>query len=389
LQLRRDVAGPHSDLAFQMWRDRSRLLASTPGAPAAPLRPDFGEGFATVVIGGEDWRVYSVSDRTGKFHVQVGNPRAMINADFQKHSLKAVSMATVPLGLAGLLMWWAVRRALKPLATIEAAARGRSKFDLTPLPSTDLPLELRPLVGSFNDLLMQLDQAIQAERRFIGDAAHELRTPLSALQAHVEVALRAKSDDERVHALTKLLAAVERSSRLSEQLLDLARLEAGNHAPVRTEYDLSEIARHVVSEFELIALRNQRSLEVALEPCRIECDVNEMGILVRNLIDNALRYTFAGGKVRIRCGYADGGAVSGAFLEIADDGPGVPAAEQSVIFERFHRASASSAVRGSGIGLSLVARIASMHRARIETGEGIGNPGLTVRVLFPAVAAKF
>jgi signal transduction histidine kinase len=306
----------------------------------------------------------------------------MINADFQKHSLKAVSMAIVPLALAGLLMWWAVRRALGPLATIEAAVRGRSRLDLTPLPSTSLPLELRPLVGSFNDLLMQLDQAIQAERRFIGDAAHELRTPLSALQAHVEVALRATSDDERVQSLTKLLAAVERSSRLSEQLLDLARLEAGDHAPVRRDYDLSEIVKHVVSEFELIARRHERTLELALEPCRIHCDVNEIGILARNLIDNALRYTSAGGKVRVRCGYRDGDAASEAFLEIADDGPGVPAEEQSVIFERFHRATASSAVRGSGIGLSLVARIAGMHHARIETGAGIGNPGLTVRVLF-------
>jgi signal transduction histidine kinase len=277
-------------------------------------------------------------------------------------------------------MWWAVSRALRPLATIEAAARGRSKLDLTPLPSQSLPREFRPLVDSFNDLLGQLDQAIQAERRFIGDAAHELRTPLSALQAHVEVALRAKSDDERVQSLTKLLAAVERSGRLSEQLLDLARLEAGDHAPIREEYDLCEIVRHVVSEFELIARRQQRTIEVFAQPCRIQCDVNEIGILVRNLVDNALRYTSPGGTVRVSCGCDDASAKP--FLEIADDGPGVPAADQAVIFERFHRGTSNSAVRGAGIGLSLVARIASMHHAWIETGDGFGNPGLRVRVTF-------
>jgi signal transduction histidine kinase len=157
---------------------------------------------------------------------------------------------------------------------------------------------------------------------------------------------------------------------------------------VRSEYDLSEIVRHVVSEFELIARRNQRSIELNVEPCRIHCDVDEIGILVRNLIDNALRYTFTAGMVRVRCGYRDGSEASGAYLEIADDGPGVPAAEQSMIFERFHRATATSAVRGSGIGLSLVARIASVHRARIETGAGIGDSGLAVRVLFPPAAAK-
>jgi len=382
LQLPPGVVAHNKDLTFQMWSSQSRLLASTPDAPGAPLRSDFGEGFATVVIGGQDWRVYSVSDRTGKFHVQVGNPRAMINADFQKHSLKAVSMATVPLALAGLLMWWSVRRALQPLATIEVAARARSKFDLTPLPATSLPAELVPLVGSFNDMLLQLDESIQAERRFIGDAAHELRTPLSALQAQVEVALRAKSEDERRHALTKVLAAVERSSRLSEQLLDLARLEAGNHAPVRDTHDLSELVRHVASEFEVSARRHQRSIELAVEPCWIRCDVNEIGILIRNLVDNALRYTFTDGKVRISCGYRDGDA-SQAVLEIADDGPGVPVEERSAIFERFHRIPRGTAVRGSGIGLSLVAQIARMHDARIETGDGIGEPGLSVRLLFP------
>jgi signal transduction histidine kinase len=388
LKARPDVVARNNELTFQLWSGADRLLARTSEAPRQPLRADFADGFANVEVDGQPWRVYCVSDSEGKIHVQVGSPRGMINADFQKHALRAVSMAAVPLALSGLLLWWSVQRALQPLARIEAATRERSRFDLTPLPTQALPTELLPLVYSFNHLLTQLDQSIQAERRFIGDAAHELRTPLAALQAQLEVAIRATSTEEKNAALAKLQLAVQRSSRLSDQLLDLAQLEAGARAPLRDWYDLDEIVRHVASEFEVIARLQQRNIELAVEPCRIHCDVNEIGILVRNLVDNALRYTFAGGTVRISCGYRGSGEACQAFVEIADDGPGVPAAEQSAIFERFHRATGSSAVRGSGIGLSLVAKIASMHRAQIETGTGIGNSGLAARVSFPLAAAK-
>ncbi len=184
-------------------------------------------------VDGQEWRVYSVSDRGGKIHVQVGHPRAMINADFQKHSLKAVSLAAFPLAISGLLLWWAVSRALQPLVRMEASVRERSMFDLQPLTTDGLPTEVLPLVLAFNQLLVRLDEAMQGERRFIGDAAHELRTPLAALQAQLEVAIRATSLEEKNAALAKLQLAVLRSSRLSEQLLDLARLEAGARAPRR------------------------------------------------------------------------------------------------------------------------------------------------------------
>jgi signal transduction histidine kinase len=373
----------NNDLTFQLWSTAGHLLASTPESPRRPLRADFGDGFANVDVDGQIWRVYSVTDREGKVRAQVGNPRSMINADFQKHALRAVSMAAVPLALGGLLLWWSVRRALQPMARIEAAVRGRSTFDLTPLPTDALPTELAPLIHSFNQVLTRLDESIQAERRFIGDAAHELRTPLSALQAQLDVAMRASTAEEKNAALDKLQVAVKRTSRLSEQLLDLARLEAGARVSVRDWHGLDQIVGHVVSEFAVAARLQQRAIELDIQPCRIHCDVDEIGILVRNLVDNALRYTLTGGTVRIGCGYRRSSDADEAFVEVADDGPGVPAAEQAAIFQRFHRAS-GSAVRGSGIGLALVARIASVHHAQIETGGGIGNPGLLVRVSFRA-----
>ncbi|MEF7617480.1 ATP-binding protein [Aquincola sp. MAHUQ-54] len=382
LQLRADAQGNEEQLAFQVWIDKSSLAVRTPGAPGTPLRADFAEGFASTVVDGQRWRVVSVSDRAGRIYVQVGNLHSAIDAELRHNALVALGVATVVLMLVGAFMWCVVHKALKPVADLEAALHRRRRLDLTPLPAQALPTELRPLVGAFNHVLQQLDEAVEGERRFIGDAAHELRTPLAALQAQAQVAVRASTPAEKDAALGKLLAVAERSTRLSEQLLDLARLNADAHAPRRSAAELNELAVHVSREFDMQAHQQRRRLVLALQPCTIECDVDEVGILLRNLVDNALRYTAPGGSVRVACGPCDTAAGPRACLEVADDGPGVPASEREAIFQRFHRV-AGSTVRGSGIGLSLVAGIAQLHGAAIETGPGLEGRGFSVRVLFP------
>lgn len=367
------------DTTFQIWSNRSRQVVRSPDAPLTPLRPDFIDGFSNTIIDGEKWRVYSLADSSGTMHAQVGNLQSTLDAEVRHKVMVLLGVTTFLLLLGGVLMAWAVRRALRPVVAIGAALRTRRKFDLTPLPLAQLPSELHPLVESFNHLLDQVGQAVDSERRFIDDAAHELRTPLAALQAHGQVALRAASLEEKDAALVKLLAVAERSTRLSDQLLDLARLDAGLHTPHEVLSDLSELLVHVVREFDISAQQNRRVLLLAAEPCHIECDVDEIGILLRNLIDNALRHTFDGGRVRIGCG-AHGGS---AYLEVADDGPGVPPAEWLAIFGRFHRV-AGNVGRGSGIGLSLVAGIAQLHRATIQPGIGLDGRGFSVRVTFPA-----
>jgi signal transduction histidine kinase len=386
LQLRDDAFPDDEQLTFQVWKDRDRLVVSTPSAPATPLRPDFVEGFTDSLVAGRTWRVFSISDRSGGIHVQVGKPRSVIDRQFHTEALLALGLSTLLLALAGLLMWRAVRKSLQPIVAIEKAVRGRQKFDLAPLPVAGLPSEVSPLVESFNHLMDQLDQAVQGERRFIGDAAHELRTPLSALHAQAEVALRASTLADKDAALAKLLVVTERSTRLSEQLLDLARLDAGVHAPLREWYGLDEIVVHVASEFDVAAQKSSRTIQLATEACAIQCDVDEIGILLRNLVDNALRYTSVGGQIRIACGHRTSGLARNVFLEVSDDGPGVPENEQSAIFDRFYRV-AGSGTRGSGIGLSLVARIARLHDAAIETCNGIGDRGFCVRIVFPAAAS--
>lgn len=386
LQLRDEAVPRDVNLTFQVWATHDSLVVRAPDSPATPLQPSFQEGFSSSTIEGVRWRVFSLADSTGEVNVQVAMRHSVIDGEIQHKTFAALGLVTGLLAVAGLLMWFAVGKSLQPLTAIQAAVRSRRKFDLTPLPVAQLPKEIRPLVESFNHLLDQLDQAMQGERRFIGDAAHELRTPLSALQAQAQVALRAGTLEGKDAALVKLLAVAERSTRLSDQLLDLARMDAGVHAPQKSAADLSELIMHVSQEFDMQAQQQRRSIILALTPCPIECDVDEIGILLRNLLDNALRYTPEGGRVKISCGYREEGGQRRVCLEVADDGPGVPEAEQQAIFRRFHRIAGNGG-RGSGIGLSLVAGIAQLHEAAIETGSGLDGRGFSVRILFPLPAA--
>lgn len=370
-------------LVFQAWSDRSRLIAHTPGAPMSALKPDFTNGFASLMVDGARWRVYSVSDGARRKHVQVGRLHSELDAELRQKAVVILSILTILVCFGGMVTFLAVRRSLRPVAELEGVLRQRGTFDLTPLSTAHLPTELQPLVDSFNRVLTQLDEAVENERRFIGDAAHELRTPLAALQAQAHVALHARTAADKDAALVKLVAVAERNTRLSEQLLDLARLNAGEHAPRRESADLGELALHVVREFEIFAHSSQRSLMLDVAPSRVDCNIDEVGILLRNLVDNALRYTPEQGRVRVRCGCVDTRSGPAAYVEVADDGPGVPLNEREAIFRRFHRVPGNGG-RGSGIGLSLVAGIARLHGATLVTGTGLDGHGFSVRVQFPA-----
>ena len=369
------------DLSLQVWVNGKNILR-TPGAPATPLKPDFVRGFADQVINGDVWRVYDVSDPSGNVHVQAGNSPQQ-RAGTVLRGAQVVTLVTLLLFvLPGLGIWWVTRWSFAPIDDLRRAITARKAFDLTPLPTAGVLVEVQPLVDSFNGLLVQLDHAVQNERRFIADAAHELRTPLAVLAAQAQVVLHAGDPEERNLAVRRLAAGVERSARLSEQLLDLARLDAAKYAPEQTELDLSELVVLVVRDFENFARQRRQSITLEIELTLVRANVDEIGILLRNLLDNALRYGGEGGRVAVSCKHALRNGMIGAKLSISDDGPGVPAAERARIFDRFHRVAGNGA-SGSGIGLSLVARIAATHGAVIEIGRGLGERGLGVNIWFP------
>jgi two-component system, OmpR family, sensor histidine kinase QseC len=368
-------------LSFQVWVNRTRAVIRSPAAPLTPMKPDFVDGFGNQLQGEEMWRVYSIADAAGKMHVQVGAMRSVIEGELKWKAAKVVAVASVLLVFLGMAIWWVICWSLQPVEEIEAALKKKDVFDLAPLPADNLPTEIKPLVIAFNSLLARLAQAMEGERSFIADAAHELRTPLAALHAHVEVALRAGTISEKDEALTKLLAVVERSARLSEQLLDLAQLESGARAGSRQPINLCELIPVVIRDFETTAQQRQQSISVHTDACNINGDIDQLGILVRNLVDNALRYSREQGRVAVTCGSMHREGVELGFLRVADDGPGVPKSEQAHIFDRFYRVPGNGG-RGSGIGLSLVARIAEFHHAKIEIGEGLDGRGLGVTIVF-------
>ncbi len=370
--------------SFQVWLNR-QIVVRSQNAPPIPLKPDFANGFADQQIDNENWRVYDASDNEGKIHVQVGKSprqrdRAILHAGV-KWALDTVMLLTLP----GLAIWWVIRWSFAPVDAMRKLIENRKPFDLTPLPRYSIPMEVQSLVDAFNRLLEQLHHAVMSERQLIVDAAHELRTPLAALATHAQVGLRAHTLEEKDQALLRMTAVVERSARLSEQMLDAARIDAAAKAPAHSIVDLSGLVIVVMREFEAAAHQRHQLISLETEAAKAIGNVDELGILMRNLFDNALRYSGNGSKISVSCGCRQRDGERRVELAVADNGPGVPDADRRRIFDRFYRVAGNSQ-RGSGIGLSLVARIAESHHAVIDVGVGLGGGGFGVCVSFPGDA---
>ena len=376
-------------MSFQIWA-AGRNVVHSPAAPVTAMKPDFRDGFATRRIDGETWRVYSVADARRGIIVQVGRTQDMMAEEFSGWVRVGLIAAAQVFVLFGLVAWLVIGRSLRPVTALRKKLLERPPLDLTPLPLGPIPAELQPLVEAFNRQLGRVDEALQHERRFIADAAHELRTPLAVLTAHADLALRANTIEEKNAALQRLNAGVQRSARLSEQLLDLARLDTAADGAERGPVDLSELLVLLVRDVETLARQRRQRITLNAEPSILTGDVDQLGILLRNLLDNAVRYAGEGGTIAVSCGPVLRDGAPGIVLQVADDGPGVPAADRERIFDRFYRAPNGNGNghgdRGSGIGLSLVARAARSHGARIEVGDGIGGRGLSVTVYFPSAA---
>jgi two-component system, OmpR family, sensor kinase len=251
------------------------------------------------------------------------------------------------------------------------------------LPAGNLPGEVQPLVGALNDLLGRLGAALERERGFMADAAHELRTPLTALYLQMGALARATTEAERADAMEKLSAGVQRAIRLVEQLLSLARQEPRAEV-VRRRVRFDDLAREVVAE--MVPLADARKIDLGIsasQPAYVLGDPEALRTLVRNLVDNAVRYTPVGGTVDVSVQESDGpGNSHGTILRVVDTGPGIPADERQRVFDRFYRPPGTSPP-GSGLGMAIVKAIADAHAASISLDNGPNGPGLAVSVSFP------
>ncbi len=288
----------------------------------------------------------------------------------------------LPIALA--LVWFALSRGLSPLAELQRRIRARRPDDLSPIDSGQVPEEITPLVASLNDMLERLSQTIRMQKRFIADAAHQMKTPLAGMRMQSELALR-ESDREEIHrSLEQLSKSSESATRLVNQLLALARAE--NQAPAAQSMEpleLSELARNVVQDWVPLSFAHRIDLgfEQPGHPVMVTGNALMLREMLGNLIDNALHYTPAGGSVTVRVHTEHG---TKAVLEVEDTGPGIPAAERAHVFERFYRILGSSA-EGSGLGLAIVREITQQHDAEIEIADNPHCsdprlPGTLVRV---------
>lgn len=283
----------------------------------------------------------------------------------------------VILPLAAALVWFGLARGLQPLRGLRDRIRGRRPDDLSPIDASRAPQEIVPLLEAFNHLLDRLGRNMQVQKRFIADAAHQIKTPLAGIHMQAELALRVDDVNERRLSLEQLARSSSRASHLVNQLLALARAEnAGESAPV-DELDLSELAGSCLGELAPMAIEG--GLEVAFEaagaPARIRGNPVLLGEMINNLISNAIRYTPSGGRVTVRVHTE----LSMVNLEVEDDGPGIPAEERTAVFERFYRlrdrvASNEQEARGSGLGLAIVNEIVRLHGARIVIDDGAAWP---------------
>jgi two-component system sensor histidine kinase TctE len=287
------------------------------------------------------------------------------------------------IALVGALVWYGIERGLRPLATLQQEIGSRSHRDLSPLPEQNAPGEVRALIRAMNDLLGRLSFALSAQQRFIADAAHQLRTPLAGIKTQAELALRQDDMPEVHHTLMQLNTATGQTTHLVNQLLSLARAEPGtDRTQAMQRIDLEELTRETATEWVPRALA--RNIDLGFDgTARTMIDGD--GLFIRemlvNLLDNAIRYTHAGGHVTVRVA----GEREHAMLSVEDDGPGIPADERERVFERFHRVLGTGA-EGCGLGLAIVREIAQSHGASVSLAAGAQGTGTLVSIVFPLAA---
>jgi two-component system OmpR family sensor kinase len=360
------------EFQVQVWGPGGVLQFGT-GALRLPVPPTLG--FSEVTVDGARFRLYSL--HTPQRIIQIAQ-----NLDQRRARARALALnAVLPVAALGLLLmlavWLVIDRSLAPVARLRAQLTGRRAQDLAPLDERGLPQEVQPVVREMNLLFQRVERAFRSQQQFVDDAAHELRSPLAALKLQAQ-ALR-PADAHQQEALRRLQAGIERASVLVGQLLDLAR-EDRNAPPLRQPVALDALAREAVAD--VLPQATARSIDLgvaaAAPGATVQGDPQALRTLLRNLLDNAVKFTPAGGRVDLSLAMRDGRGV----LTVEDSGPGIPEAERDRVFDRFYR-SPQADTPGSGLGLAIVSAVARRHGGEVVLGRSQRLGGLSVDVRLP------
>lgn len=370
---------PDQKFFFQVWDKNGRMLLRSSDSFNISLK-NAPDGFSDQVIHKNDWRIYSTMDKSLKVKIVVAelyNLRRELGDDIA-HSNANILLITYP--VFGILVWFIISLALRSVTRVTNEISNRASTFLEPVQTTEIPVEIKPLVAELNQLLSRLKLAFERNKRFSADAAHELRTPLAALKTHLQVALKAKTDTDRAKALQSVIESVDRSSHVVAQLLTLSRLGEEETLTDVKPFDLHKLATEIIAYLAPHALEKNIEIELAPRPTKpiILGNDTAIGILIRNIVDNAIRYTPPDGEVKVAIIVT----ASQIILRVTDTGTGIPPELRERVFERFFRILGTKA-SGSGLGLAIVNQIANLHHAMISLSTPANGIGLQFDVAFP------
>lgn len=365
---------------FQVWTNGGKLLLHSSTAPKVPLTSEV-DGFSDKKIADQNWRVFTTyNDKAGIRTVLAEryDTRNELGHRIAQDDLY-IMLLTFP--LSGLLIWIIIGRGLDSLEKVAEEVANRAPTHLEPVDLKEVPEEIKPVIDELNKLFYRLKEGFEREKRFAADAAHELRTPLAALKAQAQVALNSNDIEEKNQALQKLIASVNRSTHIVQQLLTMSRLvPEATSLNDADEVNLGKLTREILAMLAPSAVEKQIELEFESDDKipLISGNPTALGILVRNLVDNAIRYCSENGRVIVRLSKQDNELV----LEVGDNGPGIPPELQARVFERFFRVLGNKSP-GSGLGLAIVQQICDLHGGRVVLDSPKTGTGLVVRVYLP------
>lgn len=364
---------------FQIWSKEGKLLMHSSNQADINLK-DAPLGFSDLTIHDYDWRVYATYDSKAKAKIIVAelyNLRHELADDIARSNAN-ILLITYP--VFGILVWIIISFALRSVSRVTTEISNRASTYLEPVQLTEIPIEIKPLVSELNQLFVRLKHAFERNKRFAADAAHELRTPLAALKTHVQVALQADTMADRSKALEKVIESVDRSTHVVTQLLTLSRLGEEEALSDVKPVDLSKLAAEILAYLATNALEKNIDIELAPPPQHAFVLGNDtaIGILIRNVVDNAIRYTPENGEVKVYI--ID--AITEIVFRVTDTGTGIPTELRERVFERFYRILGTK-TSGSGLGLAIVTQIAKLHNAKIMLITPTNGVGLQFDVAFP------
>lgn len=378
-RLKRAITNKQLRYKFQLWDGDGKLLLSSENTPTTPLinKP----GLSDKIINGQKWRTFTIYDSQRGVILVLAEQYSARHTMIHDMLVSDTYLTLFIYPLSGMFIWLIIGSGLKSIRFFAKEMAERAADHLDPVDLNEVPVEISPLVDELNKLFLRLQQAFEREQRFASDAAHELHTPLAALKTQAQVALKTTDPQECYMHLKQVIASVDRCSHVVQQLLTLCRLSPETIMPEHfIPVNLSRIAAEVIAQLVPQALLKQIEIELIAKEADYMLLGNTTGlhVLIRNLVDNAIRYTPVGGLIKVLIF----NKLDSIVLQVIDNGPGIPDKLRARVFERFFRVLGTNA-QGSGLGLAIVEQIAKLHKGSISLDTPEEGTGLQVEVRFP------